>query len=46
MKKLGWLMIAVMALTVVGCEKKSASEQLRDDVNKAAKDIKKDLSNL
>lgn len=46
MRKLSWLLVVIMGLTVVGCEKKSATEQLKDDMNKAAKEIKKDLENL
>ncbi len=46
MKKISWLLMLVMALAVVGCEKKSASEQLADDVKKAANQMKKDLNNL
>lgn len=43
---MAWFLMALIALTIVGCEKKSASEQLADDVKKAADKMKKDLNNL
>jgi hypothetical protein len=46
MKKISWILMVVLAFAVVGCEKKSASEQLADDVKKAADQMKKDLKNL
>ncbi len=46
MNRMAWVLMVVLALTAVGCEKKSASEQLSDDVKKAAEQMKKDLKNL
>ncbi len=46
MNKMAWVLMVVLAFTAVGCEKKSASEQLADDVKKAADQMKKDLKNL
>ncbi len=47
MRKLLYFTLALMVtLTAVGCAKKSASEQLREDMNKAAKQIDKDVKNL
>ena len=46
MRKLGWVLVLVMALAAFGCAKKTASEQLRDDMKKAADQIKKDINNL
>ena len=40
------LIVLVMALSVVGCAKKTASEQLQDDMKKTADKMKKDINNL
>jgi len=40
------LMVCVLAVAVSGCAKKSASEQLEADMNKAAKQMKKDMNNV
>ena len=48
MKKSALLLLAVFVATLsaAGCAKKSATDQLKDDMNKAAGDMKKDLNNL
>lgn len=46
MNKIAWVLMVVLAFAVVGCEKKSASEQLADDVKKAAAQMKKELKDL
>lgn len=46
MKAATWVLLLVMALGVAGCAKKTASEQLQDDMKKAANQMKKDLNNL
>ena len=47
MKKSALLVLALFVATLVsGCAKKTASEQLRDDMNKSASQMKKDLNNL
>ena len=48
MKKITMLVLAlfVATLTASGCAKKTASEQLKSDMNKAADQMKKDLNNL
>jgi hypothetical protein len=35
-----------MVLSVAGCAKKSASEQMADDAKKAARQLSKDANNL
>ena len=47
MKKLVWL-VAVLAVSasVIGCAQKTASEKLRDDMNKAGKQMEKDTKTL
>ena len=46
MKKMSWFLIVVLALTVTGCAKKTASEQLADDMKKASNNLKKEINNL
>ncbi len=48
MKKSALLLLAVFALTLsaTGCAKKTATEQLKDDMNKAASTMKKEMNNL
>ena len=48
MKKSALLVLAVFVatLTASGCAKKTASDQLKDDMNKAASTMKKDMNNL
>ncbi len=46
MRKLSWVLVVVVALAAFGCAKKTASEQLKDDMKKAADQIKKDIDNL
>lgn len=48
MKKSALLVLAVFiaTLSASGCAKKSATEQLQADMNKAASQVKKDLNNL
>jgi len=40
------LLAAVAMCSVIGCAKKSASEQLRDDMRKASNQLNKDVNNL
>ncbi len=50
MKKVSWMLLAVMAFAVAGCAQKSESEKamdaLKKDANKAADQMKKDINNL
>lgn len=46
MSKFAWVLMVIVALTAVGCEKKSASDQLADDMKKAADKLKKDINSL
>jgi len=48
MKKSALLLLAVFVATLSasGCAKKTATEQLKDDMNKAAKEMKKEMNNL
>ena len=46
MKAVSTLLVLVMALAVSGCAQKSASEQLRDDMKKAGKQMEKDYNKL
>ena len=47
MKKLTALvMVFAIALVAAGCAKKTASEQLQDDMKKASDQMKKDLGKL
>lgn len=48
MKKSALLLLAVIVatLSVAGCAKKTATEQLRDDMNKAAGEMKKEMGKL
>ena len=45
-KTLALIMIFAMAAVASGCAKKTASEQMQADMEKAAKQMKKDLNNL
>ena len=45
-KALAILMVCVLSAAVVGCAKKSASEQLETDMNKASKQMKRDIDSL
>ena len=40
------IMIFAVALVVSGCAQKTASEKLQDDINKAANQMKKDMSKI
>jgi hypothetical protein len=40
------MLVMVMAFSVIGCAKKSASEQLADDAKKAARQMDRDVKNL
>ena len=46
MKHLTVFLLIVMALSAAGCAKKTASEQLRDDMKKAARDMDRELKSL
>ena len=48
MRKLfaGMFCLAVAVVFTAGCAQKSASEQLKDDMNKAAKQMDKDAKKL
>lgn len=48
MKKSAFLLLAVLVVTLsaVGCAKKTATEQLKDDMNKAADQMKKEMNKL
>jgi hypothetical protein len=46
MKLAAIALVFVMMLSVTGCAKKTASEQLVDDANKAAKQLDRDVKNL
>ena len=50
MKKVSWMLLAVMAFAVAGCAQKSDSEkamdQMKKDANKAADSMKKNINNL
>lgn len=48
MKKSALLLLAVLMVTLsaAGCAKKTASEQLADDMNKAASQMKKEMNKL
>ena len=48
MKKAAMLVVCVMMVSALasGCAKKSASEQLADDMKKAGKQMKKDANAL
>ena len=46
MKLAAIALVFVMMLSVTGCAKKTASEQLADDANKAAKQLDRDVKNL
>lgn len=43
MKYIAGFMMLAFALTAAGCAEKSASEQLKDDMNKAAKRMDKEV---
>ncbi len=48
MKKSALLVLAVFiaTLSASGCAKKTATEQLKDDMNKAASQMKKEVNSL
>ena len=50
MKKIAWMMLAVMALGVSGCAQKSESEKMMDQMKKDTKSatdqMKKDINKL
>lgn len=46
MKKTAWLLILVMAFAIAGCAQKTASEQLKDDMKKAANKMDKEMQGL
>ncbi len=46
MRTLALVVALVMILSVTGCAKKTASEQLADDAKKAANQLNKDVKNL
>ena len=43
MKWTVFLILAAVSLNLAGCAQKSASEQLKDDMNKAAKKMDKEV---
>lgn len=43
MKKSALFLLIVLGFALVGCAQKTASEQLRDDMNKAAKKLDKEV---
>lgn len=45
-KTLAIAMVLMLALVVSGCAKKTASEQLRDDMNKTANKMQKDFGKI
>ena len=45
-RALAVLMVCVLVVAASGCAKKTASEQLKEDMNKASNQMKKDLNNL
>ena len=46
MKKTAWILLVLAVFTVTGCAKKTASEQLQEDMKKAGDKMKKDINNL
>lgn len=50
MKKVSWMLLAVMTFAIAGCAQKSESEKAMDamkkDANKAANQMKKEINNL
>jgi outer membrane lipoprotein SlyB len=46
MRFLALVLAVVMMLSVAGCAKKTASEQLADDAKRAADQINRDVKNL
>lgn len=48
MKKSALLVLAVFiaTLSAAGCAKKTATEQLKDDMNKASNQLKKEVNSL
>ena len=46
MRSVAMALMLVMVLGAAGCAKKTASEQLQDDMKKASNQMKKDLNNL
>ena len=46
MKKAAWILMILMAVSAVGCAKKTASEQMQEDMKKASDKMKKDIKNF
>ncbi len=50
MKKVSWMLLAVVAFAIAGCAQKSESEKamdaLKKDANKAANQMKKEINKL
>lgn len=46
MRSLSVLLVLALALTAAGCAKKTATEQLRDDMKKAARELDRELKSL
>ena len=46
MKKVAGVLLVLAVFAAAGCAKKTASEQMRDDMKKAGNQMKKDLNNL
>lgn len=43
MKNIAWVLMLSVAVLTVGCAKKTASEQLQDDIKKAGKQMQKEV---
>ena len=46
MKKAAWILMVLIAVSAVGCAKKTASEQMEADLKKASDQMKKDVKNF
>ena len=46
MKRAAWILIVLMAFSAVGCAKKTASEQMQEDMKKAGDQMKKDMKSF
>lgn len=42
-KSFAWMMVAVLAFAAAGCAKKTAAEQLKDDMKKAGKEMNRQV---
>lgn len=42
-KSFAWILVAALTLTAAGCAKKTASEQLQDDLKKASNEMKREV---